>query len=158
MDCSSDSRRGDLRCDRSDLEYNGTSLEKLFVQRKNLVRPSFYRMVTDIVRFYRESRELLDIEDDALTLGQYLRQNRYSEVFIDQQANNMGGETGIFGFFSFISHDIWACICVGPPALDLFFRRGVKQRTQSATACDTSRRIDTRFFFIFGTINLLMVT
>ena len=73
-----------VRCDRSGLEYNGTSLEKLFVQRKNLIRPSFYRMVTDIVRFYRESRELLDIEDDALTLGQYLRQNQYSEVFIDQ--------------------------------------------------------------------------
>ena len=79
-----------VRCDRSGLEYNGTSLEKLFVQRKNLIRPSFYRMVTDIVRFYRESRELLDIEDDALTLGQYLRQNRYSEVFIDQHIIPMG--------------------------------------------------------------------
>ena len=36
-----------VRCDRSGLEYQGGSLTGLFAQRKNLVRPSFYRMIND---------------------------------------------------------------------------------------------------------------
>ncbi len=38
------------------LEYNGTSLNSLFAQRRNLLRPSFLRMIADILRFNRESR------------------------------------------------------------------------------------------------------
>ena len=34
-----------LRCERSGLEYNGTSLNSLFAQRRNLLRPSFLRML-----------------------------------------------------------------------------------------------------------------
>src|SRR6185503_6959052 len=30
------------------LEYNGTSLDTLFAQRRNLFRPSFHRMIRDI--------------------------------------------------------------------------------------------------------------
>ena len=30
-----------LRCERTGLEYNGTSLNRLFAQRRNLLRPSF---------------------------------------------------------------------------------------------------------------------
>ncbi len=44
-----------LRCERTGLEYNGTSLNSLFAQRLNLVRPSFLRMIADILRFNRES-------------------------------------------------------------------------------------------------------
>ena len=39
-----------LRCERSGLEYNGTSLNALFAQRRNLIRPSFLRMLAEIVR------------------------------------------------------------------------------------------------------------
>ena len=38
-----------------EIEYNGSSLNGLFAQRGNLLRPSFYRMVGDIVRFNREA-------------------------------------------------------------------------------------------------------
>ncbi|MGZ8382416.1 MAG: NAD(P)-binding protein, partial [Nitrospira sp.] len=33
-----------VRCEQTGLEYNGTSLNSLFAQRRNLLRPSFYRM------------------------------------------------------------------------------------------------------------------
>lgn len=79
-----------VRCDDAGIEYNGTSLERLFVQRRNLVRPSFYRMVADIVRFYRESRELLSDTDDAITLGEYLDANAYSRQFVDHHILPMG--------------------------------------------------------------------
>ena len=49
-----------VRDDASGLEYNGTSLNTLFAQRRNLFRPSFLGMVRDILRFNREAPLLLD--------------------------------------------------------------------------------------------------
>jgi uncharacterized protein len=67
----------------SGIEYNATTLDKLFCQRRNLFRPQFYRMVRDILRFYREAPTLLNSSDDDLTLGDYLDQQHYSQTFID---------------------------------------------------------------------------
>ena len=44
----------------SGLEYNATTLDKLFCQRRNLLSPRFYRMVNDILRFYRQAPALLN--------------------------------------------------------------------------------------------------
>ncbi|MDP3332164.1 MAG: FAD-dependent oxidoreductase [Methylococcaceae bacterium] len=74
----------------SGLEYNATTLDKLFCQRRNLLRPRFYRMVMDILRFYREAPALLNTTDDNLTLGEYLHNNRYSSAFIDDHILPMG--------------------------------------------------------------------
>jgi predicted NAD/FAD-binding protein len=41
---------------RNGLEYNATSLDGLFCQRRNLLSPRFLRMVREILRFYREAR------------------------------------------------------------------------------------------------------
>jgi predicted NAD/FAD-binding protein len=79
-----------VRCDRTGLEYNGTSLNALFAQRRNLFRPSFYRMLRDITRFNRESLELLDSADDAITVGEYLDRHRYSAEFVGQYLVPMG--------------------------------------------------------------------
>jgi predicted NAD/FAD-binding protein len=79
-----------VRCERSGLEYNGTDLNRLFVQRRNLLRPSFYRMVADILRFNREAPELLVDGDDHMTLGDYLARRRYSRAFVDQHIIPMG--------------------------------------------------------------------
>ncbi|GAB4266879.1 MAG: FAD-dependent oxidoreductase [Methylomicrobium sp.] len=65
------------------LEYNATTIDKLFCQRRNLLSPRFYRMIVDIFRFYREAPALLTSEDDSLTLGDYLQSHRYSEAFIE---------------------------------------------------------------------------
>ena len=79
-----------VRCERSGLEYNGTDLNGLFAQRRNLLRPSFHRMVADILRFYREAPALLVDADEALTLGDYLERERYSRAFVDQHILPMG--------------------------------------------------------------------
>jgi len=72
------------------LEYNATTMDKLFCQRRNLLRPHFYRMVMDILRFYREAPSLLNSTDDTLTLGDYLQNKRYSAAFIDDHILPMG--------------------------------------------------------------------
>jgi uncharacterized protein len=70
-----------VHCDRTGLEYSGGSLNQLFAQRSNLARPGFWRMIADILRFNRESPRLLESQDDTLTLGDYLAQERYSARF-----------------------------------------------------------------------------
>ena len=52
-----------VRCERSGLEYNGHSLNSLFAQRSNLLRPSFYRMLRDILRFNASRKNLREGED-----------------------------------------------------------------------------------------------
>ena len=61
-----------VRCSKSGLEYQGSSLNGLFAQRRNLFRPSFHRMILEILRFNRSARELLREEDDSLEMGEYL--------------------------------------------------------------------------------------
>ncbi len=78
------------RSERTGLEYNGTSLNALFAQRANLLRPSFLRMLGEILAFNRRARELLGSRDDALTLGEYLRRERYSKLFIEAYIVPMG--------------------------------------------------------------------
>ena len=79
-----------VKCERTGLEYKGHTLNTLFAQRRNLLRPSFHRMLRDIVRFNREARSLLETGDDSLTLGDYLHGNHYSIAFIDYYIIPMG--------------------------------------------------------------------
>ena len=69
-----------VRCERTGLEYNGDNLNTLFAQRRNLFRPSFYRMIRDILRFNREAPALLNSASD-LSLNAYLQQQNYSREF-----------------------------------------------------------------------------
>jgi uncharacterized protein len=68
----------------SGLEYNATSLDTLFCQRRNLLSPRFLGMVRDILRFYREAPALLDTFHPGPTLGEYLLRHRYGNAFRDE--------------------------------------------------------------------------
>lgn len=68
----------------SGLEYNATSLNRLFCQRRNLVSPRFLGMLRDLQRFYRNAPALLDLPDAGPSLGDYLAANRYGTAFRDQ--------------------------------------------------------------------------
>lgn len=66
-----------------DLEWAGSSLATVFGQSKNLVRPAFWRMLTDILRFNRESSAWLAHPDRArgLDLRAFLIRGGYSDEF-----------------------------------------------------------------------------
>ncbi len=56
----------------------------LFAQRRNLVRPRFWSMLVEILRFYRQAPEDLEmLTDPQLTLGEYLKRQGFSEAFRD---------------------------------------------------------------------------
>jgi uncharacterized protein len=65
------------------LEYNGTSINALFSQRRNILRPPFYRMVRDILRFNREAIATLADADPSETVGGYLVRHGFSREFLD---------------------------------------------------------------------------
>jgi predicted NAD/FAD-binding protein len=79
-----------VRSERTGWEYCGSSLNGLFAQRRNSVRPAFYRMLLDILRFNRRAPELLERNDDRLTLGEYAAQQRFSREFWDNYLIPMG--------------------------------------------------------------------
>lgn len=68
----------------SGLEYNTTSLDALFCQRRNLFSPRFLGMVRDLLRFYREAPALLDGAEVGPTLGEYLFERGYGATFRDE--------------------------------------------------------------------------
>jgi predicted NAD/FAD-binding protein len=79
-----------VKDEQRDFEYNGHTLNTLFAQRRNLVRPSFWVMLRDIIRFNKEAKKLLESDQDHLTLGDFLRIRRYGDLFCDHYIIPMG--------------------------------------------------------------------
>jgi predicted NAD/FAD-binding protein len=74
------------------LEYNGHTINTLFAQRVNLLRPKFWRLLMDIVRFNKTCKQLYDQQaiDEHTTLGQFLQQQRFSDYFAEHYILPMG--------------------------------------------------------------------
>ena len=85
------------------LEWSGSSLNTVFAQRANLLRPRFWRMLRDILRFNRLSTELARSlesggDEEALMqpLGFFLQEQRFSDEFRN-------------GYFLPMLGCIWSC-------------------------------------------------
>ena len=79
-----------VRNDTQGIEYNGHSLNTLFAQRRNLLRPSFLRMIKDITRFNREAPKDYAAGKANVSLSRYLLANGYSSNFIHLYIIPMG--------------------------------------------------------------------
>ena len=96
-----------VRCDRTGLEFQGSDLNGLFAQRRNLVSPRFYRMLADILRFNREATEFVEQNDDSMTLGEFVESRGYSQFMVDQYLVPMGAAIWSAcpkGFLDFPAH------------------------------------------------------
>jgi predicted NAD/FAD-binding protein len=73
-----------VRNERTGAEYRGTNLNTLYAQRTNLLKPSFNRMLVDILRFNRQARRLLaEGGDDTTSLAELVDRGGYSTRFRD---------------------------------------------------------------------------
>ena len=79
-----------VQCDKTGLEFSPSNFNSLFIQRRNLLRPSFYRMLWDVVRFKLDSEDLLNSDDYSITLSDYLNGKGYSRSFIEHFIIPMG--------------------------------------------------------------------
>lgn len=68
--------------DEGRLEYSGTSLSGLFAQRRNLLSPRFWSMLSDLRRFYSQAtQDALAQSASSQSLGDYLDAGRYGVPF-----------------------------------------------------------------------------
>ncbi len=66
------------------LEYGGGDLRALVAQPRNLLRPRFWRMLADLLRFYRSARaDYPALGDSLASLGEYLDAGGYSRALQD---------------------------------------------------------------------------
>jgi predicted NAD/FAD-binding protein len=79
-----------VRDEASGLEYNGTTLNTLFAQRRNLLRPAFLGMIRDVLRFNREAPALLEESGGELPLAELLARGRYGRAFVEHYIVPMG--------------------------------------------------------------------
>ena len=63
-------------------EYSGEYLNGLFGQRRNIIRPQHWRLVSDIMRFFRRAEQQIASCADELSIGQFLERFGYSRIFI----------------------------------------------------------------------------
>ena len=61
-----------VRCHGTGLEYEGSSLNGLFAQRRSLARPTFLRMLLDIFRFNRAATAYVKSGDRDMLLAEFL--------------------------------------------------------------------------------------
>jgi predicted NAD/FAD-binding protein len=80
-----------FRCGNTGLEYRGdNTFDALFAQRRNTLRPSFYRMLRDILRFNRLGDALI-AADPAVTLGEFLATRNFRGKLLDDYLLPMAG-------------------------------------------------------------------
>ncbi|QDP02138.1 NAD(P)/FAD-dependent oxidoreductase [Thalassotalea sp. PS06] len=74
------------------MEFNGHNLDTLFAQRSNILKPSFWRLILEILRFNKQCKKLYasgDIPMDK-TLGQFLNEEGFSDHFSQHYILPMG--------------------------------------------------------------------
>lgn len=121
------------------IEYSGNNLNTLFAQRRNLLSPGHWQMITDIIRFNRVAKRDLSYNRTQLanqTLGDYLDLHRFPTKMRNHYLLPMAAA-------------IWSCptqTMLDFPAesfLQFFENHGllnVNDRPQWQTVCQGSRR------------------
>jgi uncharacterized protein len=69
--------------DNGALEYGTTTFGQLIAQKRNVIRPRFWSMLNDLMRFYREAPSFQETGDQIASLGDYLDRGRYGRAFQD---------------------------------------------------------------------------
>lgn len=78
--------------DEGRLEYSGAGIAGLFAQPFNLMRPRFWSMLADLLRFYRRAPgDVARLADHRISLGEYLADRRYGAAFRDDHLLPMAG-------------------------------------------------------------------
>jgi predicted NAD/FAD-binding protein len=99
-----------FHCEGTGLTYAGTDLNGLFVQRRNMVSPRYWRFLFEIARFCRQAKDDLEAGEELGTLDEYVRSRRYSPFMVENYLLPMAaaiwstpaGRVGRFPALSFL--------------------------------------------------------
>lgn len=84
-----------VSCDRTGLEYNGSSLNQLFARRRDLLSPAHWNMIRDITRFNREAEQLHE-RGNATSVEDFVHEHRFGRRFLEHYLIPIGAS-------------IWSC-------------------------------------------------
>lgn len=93
-----------IRCPRTGIEWNGSSINRIFAQRRNLLSPSFLGMIKDILRFQSLATRLAVEDGDDPTVSEFIIRNDFGRRFVDHYLLPLGaslwsnGPAGVLGF------------------------------------------------------------
>ena len=79
-----------VKSDSNDFEYAGNSIHSIFAQKSNIFRPSFLKMIYQILRFNKISKNEYNNIDENVTLNDYLLKFSFSEKFVNHYIIPMG--------------------------------------------------------------------
>ncbi|WP_028577059.1 NAD(P)/FAD-dependent oxidoreductase [Desulfomicrobium escambiense] len=99
-----------FHCEGTGLTYAGTDLNGLFVQRRNIASPEYWRFLFEIARFCRQAKADLEAGGNLGTLDEYVRSRRYSPFMVENYLLPMAaaiwstpaGRVGRFPALSFL--------------------------------------------------------
>ena len=69
---------------RGRFEWAARGARGIFARPRHLVDPQFIRMLSDLVRFNRKARGLLEVDGNGPSLRDFLEDGRYSDYFVDR--------------------------------------------------------------------------
>jgi predicted NAD/FAD-binding protein len=79
-----------VKCEKTGLQYSPHTLNTFFAQRRNLLSPSFWRLILDIFRFRSRFEDYLQAADPEAPLVKTLREQGFSPLFIEQFITPLG--------------------------------------------------------------------
>ena len=88
--------------------YRATSPNTMFADRRNIVRPTTWRMLRDIAAFYRDANRFLDAGDGSASLDDFVTEHGYGRDFIELHLLPLGAsvwsaDPNAFGAFPAMS-------------------------------------------------------
>ena len=77
--------------EKTDLEYNGSSISKIFSQKKNIFNINFLLMLNDILKFNKNSSTILSSPySDKITVKEFIEANNYKKDFVENYLIPLG--------------------------------------------------------------------
>ena len=72
-----------VRSEKTGMEYGSESVSTLFAQRKNILSPSYWRMVSEIFKLRRHLVTYINSAEPDMPMSEFLASRNYSQRFID---------------------------------------------------------------------------
>lgn len=81
-----------ISSDRTGVEYGTNSMNQIFAQRKNLLSPRYWKMLTEILKYNKLLTDGVVNQslDEEISLGDFLKEQGFSQFFIDHFVIPMG--------------------------------------------------------------------
>jgi uncharacterized protein len=99
----------------SSIEYSGTGLGGFFAKKLNIFNLKFIKMLNEIISFYKEADNINEIKYQNQTLGNFLKERKFSEYFINfhiipmvaaiwSMPSNLAEEMPMYSFLNFFKN------------------------------------------------------